>query len=113
MEKVNGVDIGNVVKEALAAAKAVGTENWADAKDIVDNIAQGFLNDLKFIAKKKAKGEYDEYDAKIFLEDQKMVARVRLRSLAIVTLQIAERMLNAVIEVFKNAATAAFNWALF
>jgi hypothetical protein len=113
MATINGVDIGNVVKDALNAAKATGIENWGEVKDIVENISQTMLNDLKFIAKKKAKGHFDEYDAKIFLEDQKMVARVRLRSLAIITLQIAERIINAINDIFKSAANTALGWDIF
>jgi hypothetical protein len=47
------------------------------------------------------------------LEDQKMVARIRIRSLAIITLQTAERLINAVIEVFRVAANKALGWDIF
>lgn len=113
MAKINGIDIGNVVKDALQAAKSTGIENWGEVKDIIENVSQNMLNDLKFVAKKKVSGHFDEYDAKIFLEDQKMVARVRLRSLAIITLQIAERIINAITDVFKSAANTALGWNIF
>jgi hypothetical protein len=113
MAKINGVDIGNVVKDALNAAKNTGIDNWAEVKDIIENVAQSMLNDLKFVAKKKLEGTFDAYDAKIFIEDQKMVARVRLRSIAIITLQIAERAINAIFEVFGAAANKALGWDIF
>ncbi len=113
MTIINNTDVGSVVKNAVNAAKATGATNWSEIKDIVKLIADSMLNDLKYIAKKKLSGEFDEFDAKIFLEDQKMVARTRLRSVAIITLQTAERVLNAITDVFKDAANTAIGWDLF
>jgi len=113
MTSINGVDVGNVVQDALKAAKAVGVTNWTEIKDILKNIADSLLVDLKYIAQEKLKGKIDEYSAKIFLEDQKMVARIRLRSLAIITLQSAERLVNAILDVFKAAANKALGWNIF
>lgn len=113
MPTLNGVDIGNVVKEAMTAAKQTGVSNWADIKDIVKLVSDNMLTDLKYVAKKKLSGEFDKYDAKIFLEDQKIVARTRLRSIAIITMKTAERVLNAVIEVFQAAANKALGWKIF
>lgn len=113
MTKLNNIEIGNVVQDAIAAAKGVAEGDWKKIKDIVKNIADSLLVDLKYIAKEKLNNRIDEYGAKIFLEDQKMVARVRLRSLAIMTLQSAERILNAILDVFKTAANTALGWDIF
>lgn len=59
-----------------------------------------------------ANGEFNEDDARIFMEDQKVVARIRLRSLAIITLQIAERVWNAVATVFRSAINTALGWTV-
>lgn len=112
MTTINNVNFDDVVDEALKAAKAVVSDNWDEARDIVENIAWGITNDISFIAKKKLSGEFNEDDARVYLEDQKMLARVRLRSLAIITLQIAERIWNAIAEVFQTAITKALNWSL-
>ncbi|MDH3602402.1 MAG: hypothetical protein OEU26_22535, partial [Candidatus Tectomicrobia bacterium] len=61
-------------------------------------------------AQKKASGEYNENDARVFLEDQKMLARIRLRSVAIITLQLAEQIWNAVTSVFRTAINQALGW---
>jgi hypothetical protein len=113
MATMNGVEIGDVVKDALKAAKDVGIGDWNEMKDLVKNIADSLLVDLKYIAKEKLNNRIDEYGAKIFLEDQKMVARVRMRSLAIITLQTAERVINAIIDVFRIAANKALGWDIF
>lgn len=111
MATINGVDFGNVVDDAVKAAKAVVTDNWDEVEDIVKNIAEGLTNDVAFLVKKKASGEFDEEDARVFLEDQKMVARIRLRSVAIITLQLAERIWNAIASVFRSAIKTALGWS--
>ena len=112
MVTINKVDFDEVTEEALKAAKAVVTDSWDEVSEILENITKGLVNDIAFIAQKKASGEFDENDARVFLEDQKMVARIRLRSLAIITLQIAERIWNAIAEVFRTAINTALNWTI-
>jgi hypothetical protein len=112
MVTVNNVNFDDVVEDALKAAKAVITENWDEVRDIVENIAKGLANDVAFIATKKLKGEFNEDDARVYLEDQKMLARVRLRSLAVITLQIAERVWNAIAEIFRSAINKALGWTI-
>jgi hypothetical protein len=113
MTMINGVDIGDVLQEALDAAKNVAGGNWSELKDIVENIGKGFINDLEQIGKQIQKGSMDEFGASIFMEDQRMVARVRLRSVAIVTLQIAENILNAMIDVFHKAVNTVLGFSVF
>lgn len=112
MVKINDVNFDEVVKDALEAAKAIVTDNWDEVRDIVENIAKGLANDAVFIAKKKASGEFNEDDARVYLEDQKMLARVRLRSVAIITLQIAERIWNAIAGIFRDAINTALGWTI-
>ncbi|MCF8128453.1 MAG: hypothetical protein K9N10_08060 [Deltaproteobacteria bacterium] len=112
MTTINGVNFDDVADDAVKAAQTVIADNWDQARDIIENIAKGLTNDVSFIAKKKLSGEYNEADARIYLEDQKMLARVRLRSIAIITLQIAERIWNAIAEVFRTAIKKALDWTL-
>ena len=63
-----------------------------------------------FLAKKKLSGEFNEEDSKVFMDDQKMLARIRLRSIAIITLQLAERIWNAIADVFRVAINKAIGW---
>ena len=45
MATMNGVEIGDVVKDALTAAKTVGIGDWSEMKDLVKNIADSLLVD--------------------------------------------------------------------
>lgn len=113
MATINGVDFGDVLDDAVEAAKAVVTNNWDEVKDIIENIGKGLTNDVSFIAKKKLSGEFNEDDAKVFMDDQKMLARIRLRSVAIVTLQLAERIWKAIANIFRAAINTAIGWDVF
>jgi hypothetical protein len=109
---INDVNFDEVIEAASAAAKAIIEDNWDDVKDIIKTVGDGLTNDVVFIGKKKASGEFNEDDARVFLEDQKMLARIRIRSVAIIGLQLAERIWNAVAEVFRKAIVAALGWTL-
>lgn len=114
MATINAVDFSAVTRDALNAARAVLADGsvWASLKDIVQNIADGLIADVKFLAKKKLSGEFDEGDAKIYLEDHRLVARARIRSIAIISLQAAEKILNAVLDVFRVAIRQAIGWTV-
>ncbi|GAC1623659.1 MAG: hypothetical protein NVS9B10_08840 [Nevskia sp.] len=114
MATINGVNFSNVTRDALTAAQTILNDptTWKSLKDILQNVSDGFVADVQFLAKKKLSGEFNEDDARVYLEDQKIIARVRIRSIAIITLQIAERVLNAVLEVFGKAINTALGWVL-
>lgn len=110
--KINDVDFDVVTKDAIEAAKDIITGGWDELSDIVENIGKNIANDVAFVAKKQASGEFEESDARIFMEDQRIVARMRLRSIAIVTLKIAEDLWNAIVNIFNTAINKAIGWTL-
>lgn len=114
MTTINGVDFGIVAREAVEAARCVvgDPQAWRALRDIVANISDSLTADVRLIATRKLSGEFNEYDARIFIEDQKMVARIRLRSVAIIGLQKAEQVWNAVAAVFRRAIEAAIGWTI-
>lgn len=114
MAEINKINFDSVINDALMAAKAAldNDQNWDAIRDIVENIGKSITGDIEFIAKKKASGEFNEADARVYLDDQRMLARIRLRSLAIITLQIAERIWNAIADVFRKAASTALGWVI-
>jgi len=114
MSSINGVDFSKVVSDALKAAKGIADDDgaWSSIKDILKNVATSLEADVQLIAKRKMSGEFNEDDARIFLEDQKMVARIRIRSIAIIGLHQAERIWNAMAEVFRAAIKQALGWTV-
>ena len=113
-QMINGVDFGQVAQDALGAARAaLGDEGaWQSLNGIVADISDGLAADIALIAEKKASGEFNEDDARAYLGDKTMVARIRIRSVAIIGLQMAEQVWNAVAGVFHKAIGQALGWAL-
>lgn len=109
---INGVDFTVVTNNAIQAAKLAFAGGSQELVDIVKNIGDSLASDIEFVAKKQLSGEFEEVDARVFLEDQKIVARMRLRSIAIVTLKIAEDIWNAIAKVFNAAINQALGWTL-
>lgn len=114
MPTINGVDFSQVSKEALAAAKvALNDEKaWASLRDIIKNLSDSLTKDVQLIAKRKLSGEFNEDDARAYIEDQKTIARIRIRSIAIIGLQLAENIWNAIAGVFRTAINKALGWTL-
>ncbi|KQV46509.1 MULTISPECIES: hypothetical protein [unclassified Duganella] len=112
MNKINGVDFSQVADAAIKAARdaARNDQAWDTLGDIVKNIADNLRSDVELIAKQKSKGNFTEDDARIYMEDQKMVARLRIRSVAIIGLQLAENIWNAIARVFGSAVNQALGW---
>ena len=86
MTTINAVDFRQVSRDAVNAARDVvlDVNAWKELKDIVRNVSDSLAADVCLIAKRKLTGEFNEDDARVFLEDQKMVARIRIRSVAII-----------------------------
>jgi hypothetical protein len=112
MAIIEGIDFSIVADEALEAAKNAVVGDWDEMQDLVENIGRSLISDVSFLVTKKATGEFNEDDAKVFMEDQKMLARIRLRSIAIMTLQLVERVWNAIANVFRAAIKNAIGWTV-
>ncbi len=114
MATINGVDFTQVAKAAIAAAKAAANNQtaWASLEAIVKNITDGLTNDVNVVIANKTKGDFNENDAAVFMEDQKMLARIRIRSVALVGLQLAEDIWNAIADVFRKAINTAIGWTI-
>jgi hypothetical protein len=114
MTTINAVDFRQVSRDAVNAARDVvlDVNAWKELKDIVRNISDSLAADVCLIAKRKLTGEFNEDDARVFLEDQKMVARIRIRSVAIIGLHRAEDVWNAIATVFRSAIQRAIGWTI-
>jgi hypothetical protein len=114
MTTINKVDFELVAKDAIAAAKTAANNDaiWKNLEDIIKNITDSLNADVQLIAKRKKSGEFNENDAAVFLDDQKMVARMRIRSIAIIGLKLAEDIWNAIAKVFSTAINKALGWTL-
>ncbi|ENO7812559.1 hypothetical protein ACB524_004400 [Salmonella enterica] len=109
---INGVNFDDVIDDAEQAVKEIVINNWSGIKDLITNIARGMVDDVEFIAQKKISGEFNEYDARAFLDDNNIVARIRLRAVLIKSLELVEKVWNAIAEIFRDAINHAIGWVI-
>ncbi|MBO9549506.1 hypothetical protein [Pseudomonas sp.] len=100
---INGVDLDAVLLEAINAAKTIIQSDWPAIRAEVENLGRSMARDMIFLHQQQQAGTLSDNDIGLFLDDQKIVTRLRLRSIAIVTLQLAEAILNAMTAVFRSA----------
>lgn len=111
---IDGVDFKIIANDALNAAKLVINNNqtWDELEAILKNLVDGLKEDVKIITKKKFAGEFNENDAKLFMQDQMLVARIRIRSIVIISAQVFENIWNAIATVFSKAINTALGWSV-
>lgn len=109
---INGVNFDDVIKDAEKAVKNIAINDWGSIKDLITNIARGMVDDVEFIAAKKSSGEFNEYDARAFLDDNNIVIRIRLRAVLMKSLELVEKVWNAMAEIFRDAINRAIGWTI-
>ncbi|QHG64930.1 hypothetical protein [Pseudomonas putida] len=107
---INGVDLDAVLLEAINAAKTIIHSDWPVIRAEVESLGRSMARDMMILHQQQQDGALSENDIGLFLDDQKIVARLRLRSIAIVTLQLAEAILNAMTAVFRSAIYRALGY---
>ena len=109
---INGVDFDVVTADAIKAVKAVIQEDWPALQATVVSLAQRMASNALFVQRQLADGKLDAAGADALLQDQTIIARMHLRTFAIITLQLADAILDAMVNVFKTAINRALGWNL-
>jgi hypothetical protein len=109
---INGVDFDRVTSDAINAAKSLVQNDWPKLQAFVETLGRGMARDALFLKSQLETGALDNAGARTFLEDRKIVARLQLRALAIITLQLAEDILDAMTSVFRSAINRVLGRAL-
>lgn len=109
---INGVDFDVVTADAIKAVKAVIQADWPAVQSTIVSLGQRMASDALFVQRQLVDGKLDAAGAHALLQDQKIVARMHLRTVAIITLQLADAILDAMANVFKIAINRALGWDL-
>lgn len=109
---INGVDFDVVTADAIKAVKAIIQEDWPAVQATVFNLGQRMASNAVFVQRQLADGQLDAAGADALLQDQIIIARMHLRAVAIITLQLADAILDAMANVFKAAINRALGWDL-
>ena len=106
-------DPDQLIKDCIAATKVALGANWKAAKELAKKSSKDLVNSAVMIQKMKIEGKITEEEAKQLIEEEKIVARIRLRSLVGIGLSGDEKAVNAIIGVLKGTANKAIGWEVF
>ncbi len=107
--KINTEDLA---KDMLAAAKAVFSEKWPDVKKFAESESGKFAGSMAEIALWKTKNEISEDEASSLANLHKRSMKMVFTSLEGISLAVAEKAVNAAIDVIRDTVNKAIGWAI-
>lgn len=106
------INIEETVQLMLEAAKAVFDDKWPDVKKFAESEAKKFATNMAEIQLWKATGEISEDEAislsKLHQRSMKMV----FTALEGIGLAMAEKAINAALDVIRKTINTAIGWAI-
>jgi len=100
-------DISAVVKDMGAVVKKTLKKDLGDIEDFGKQILENEKESLELIGKERVAGRWSEEKFKKELDREKKVMEAELLTIEIMTKAAAQKAVNAAIEVFVKAVTAA------
>jgi len=104
------IDIENTVEEMLEAAKNVFDDKWLDVKRFAESESKKFITNMIEIQTWKENGEISEIEAlslsKLHQRSMKMV----FTALEGIGLAMAEKAINAALDVVRTLVNTAIGW---
>lgn len=113
MDRLEAVELDEVVGEAITAAKAAAGNDWDDLSEYVEKSAKNLLSSGVMIAKLLAQGKIDQDDARQLAEEERIVIRMQLRTIAGVTLLAAQNVINAIVGVISKTVNEIIGAEVF
>jgi len=106
------IDIEALAKQMLAAAKGVVGEKWPEVRKFAESESKKFLNDIAEIALWKVKNEITEDEAKSLVKLHKRSMKMVFTAIEGMSLALAEKAINAAIDVIRQTVNTAIGWAI-
>lgn len=110
--RLQSVDLSDLLRMAIAAAKEAAGPLWSDLKEFAKKAAKNLMNGAVMVAKLRAEDKITDAEAKDLLEEEKTVARIQLRSIIGVGLVTAQNVINAVIAALRGVFNSVIGFAL-
>ena len=101
--RLNETDFDALLQQAVSAAKGFVVHGWSSIKEFVKKAAKNVRDAGVSLSKMVADKTITHEEAKLLLEDERILIRMQLRTVVGMALLTAERVLNAIIGVFRGA----------
>ena len=106
------IDIEGLAKQMLEAAKGVFNEKWPEVRKFAESESKKFVSNMAEIALWKANNEITEDEAKSLVNLHKRAMKMVFTALEGISLAMAEKAINAAIDVIRQAVNTAIGWAI-
>ena len=106
------LNISNLAKDMLNAAKPILNDYWKEVKPYVEKESKAFVQNLAMIAKLKLQGKITREEALIHIQIQRNSYRAVLTAVEGLGILMVEKALNAAIGAIRNAVNTAIGWSL-
>ncbi len=107
---INNVNFNAVLDGIITTVTRENQTSREEIRRVIEHIGRDMFSDIAFINEKQKSGEYEENDARIFMDDQKLIARLRLRNLPSIDISQANRLWTVVADEFSFAISRAIGW---
>lgn len=106
------LDVEDITKKMIEAAKNVLGEKWPNAQKFAESESMKFANNMAEIALWKETGQITQEQAAALARLHQRSMKMVLTALEGITLAMAEKAINAAIDVVRTAVNTAIGWAI-
>lgn len=102
-------DINKVLGDMLAAMKNSLSDNWDEVQGPAKQFLENKKERLKLLSELRISGDLSQEKFESRLEDEKLILEAELNALAVVSKAIAQKAVNAAMDVLSSAVKAAID----
>ena len=102
-------DINKVLGDMLAAMKNSLSDNWDEVQGPAKQFLENKKERLKLLSELRISGDLSQEKFESRLEDEKLILEAELNALAVVSKAIAQKAVNAAMDVLSRAVKAAID----
>lgn len=105
-------DINEVLADMLSAIKGTVEDNWDDVKSTAVQFLDRRKDRLELLAELRITGELSQEKFESRLADEKLIFEAELHAVAVISKAIAQKAINAAIDVLEGAVKTAIKTVL-
>lgn len=113
VNRLETLGLDEILEEAITAAKEAAGDEWDDLSEYVEKSAKNLLSSGVMIAKLLAQEKINQDDARLLAEEERIVVRMQLRTIAGVTLLVAQNVINAIVGVISKTVNEVVGAEIF
>ena len=108
----NNINISEVFKTMIGAAKGVLEDHWKEIKPFAEQEFKSYTRNIYLIGKLKIKGSITKQQAKYYMQIQKSSLRTVLLTIEGLGIVAVENAINAAINSVKDIVNKTIGWVV-